>query len=117
MFSNLKLNTKLADDSNLKKAIEEHWGNLESFKKILKNESLELFGSGWIWLIKKSNGSIKIIKTFNQDNPWFLKFIPIIGIDLWEHSYYLKHNANRGQYFEDFWNVIDWEQAEKNFND
>ncbi len=115
LWNNLKKGTSLSD-SKLKEKIIETWGSIENFRNELKRESLSLFGSGWVWLVKRSNGDLKIIKTFNQDNPWFLKFIPIIGIDLWEHSYYLKHNGNRSDYFEDFWNVINWDEAIKNYD-
>ncbi len=114
LWDTLKKDVELKD-GELKKKIEETWGTLENFKYEFKKISLSLFGSGWVWLVKRSNGDLKIIKTFNQDNPWFLKFKPLLGIDLWEHSYYLKHNSNRANYFEDFWQIINWDKVEENF--
>ena len=114
-WDNLRKDVKFLD-SNLKDEIIKTWESVDNFKEELKRESMNLFGSGWVWLVKRSNGDLKIIKTFNQDNPWFLKFIPIIGIDLWEHAYYLKHNSDKLSYFEDFWNLIDWDKAIKNYD-
>ncbi len=107
----------LSEDSELLKKINETWNSLEEFKKEFKKEALSLFGSGWVWLVKRTKGDLKIIKTFNQDNPWFLKFTPIIGIDLWEHAYYLKHHGDRSSYFDDFWNLINWEEVNKKYEE
>jgi Fe-Mn family superoxide dismutase len=82
---------------------------------ILKFESMKLFGSGWVWLVRRKDGSLKIIKTFNQDNPWFLGFNVLIGIDNWEHAYYLKHNAEKGDYLDAIMSVINWEDVEKRY--
>lgn len=115
-FKQFKLNTSLKD-GKLKKDIENQWGSFEKFKESFKNEAVELFGSGWVWFAKRKDNSLKLIKTFNQDNPWFLGFKPLIGIDLWEHSYYLKHNSNKQAYFEDFFSVLNWEFVEKQYNE
>lgn len=111
-----KENNKI-QNGNLLESINKKWGSFEKFQEDFQNEVLSLFGSGWVWLAKRKNNDLKIIKTFNQDNPWFLNFKPIIGIDLWEHAYYLKHNANRKEYLEDFWKIIDWKKAEDRFNE
>ncbi|BDV03243.1 superoxide dismutase [Candidatus Hepatoplasma crinochetorum] len=103
-------------DGNLKSAIEKEWGSFDKFKDEFTREVKNLFGSGWVWLVKRKNGSLKIIKTFNQDNPWFLKFTPIMAIDLWEHSYYLKYNSDRMGYLDNYWNTINWDQAEEYYN-
>lgn len=103
-------------DGNLKKAIISKWGSIESFKEEYKKKSLEIFGSGWAWLVKKGNHELEVIKTFNQDNPWFEGYTPIIGIDVWEHAYYLKHQSKRADYFEDMWKIINWDFAETQFN-
>lgn len=98
-------------DSELKEEISITWGSLENFKESFKKEVLGLFGSGWVWLVRRKSGGLKIIRTFNQDNPWYLGFDPIIAIDVWEHAYYLKHNSARVEYFEDYWNVVNWDFA------
>ncbi|BDV03789.1 MAG: superoxide dismutase [Mn/Fe] 2 [Candidatus Hepatoplasma scabrum] len=115
LWTILKPNIELKD-GNLKRAIEREWGSFAKFKEEFTREVKNLFGSGWVWLVKRKNGSLKIIKTFNQDNPWFLKFTPIIAIDLWEHSYYLKYNSDRMGYLENYWNIINWDQAEECYN-
>lgn len=115
LFKMLKTGTTLKNGP-LKKAIEEKWGSLEEAKKEFESSSMGLFGSGWVWLVKDKT-VLKIIKTFNQDSPIFLKMKPIIGIDLWEHSYYLKHKSGRANYVKDYWNVVNWDQAEKNFSE
>ena len=104
-------------DKNLEvvKAIELYWGSIEEFKKEFEKQVQNLFGSGWVWFVKRKNNSLKIIKTFNQDNPWFLGFTPIIGIDLWEHSYYLKYQNRKIDYLNDFWKLVDWSFANEQF--
>lgn len=90
----------------------------EEFKKKFKEESMSRFGSGWCWLCSDS-GALKICSTPNQDNPLMDihsgNGIPIMGIDLWEHSYYLKYKNRRDDYIESFFNVIDWERVEENY--
>lgn len=114
-FQNLKKDVEFKD-SKLKDKIIETWGSIEEFKQAFKKESLILFGSGWVWLVKKKlTGELKIIKTFNQDNPWYLGFNVILGLDLWEHAYYLKYHSNRATYIDAFWNVVDWNKAIENF--
>ncbi len=115
LWESLKLNTQIDHDSELYKEIIKTWGTFDKFKEEFLSDVLTLFGSGWVWLVKRKNGGLKIIKTFNQDNPWFLGFTPIIGIDLWEHSYYLKHRGNRAAYLADFWNVVNWKFAEEQY--
>lgn len=113
-WDNLQKNIEFKD-SELKDEISITWGSLENFKESFKKEALGLFGSGWVWLVRRNSGGLKIIRTFNQDNPWYLGFDPILSIDLWEHSYYLKHNSNRANYFENYWNVINWDFAIEQF--
>ncbi len=113
-FAHLKKGTTLKD-GNLKKAIIDKYGSVEEMMKQFEEKSLSLFGSGWTYLVVTKTGELKIIMTFNQDNPWFLGFKPIFCLDVWEHAYYLKHNSARDIYIKDFWNVLDWEKAKENF--
>ncbi len=114
-FQSLKKDAKLDEELEVIKAIIEHWGSIDNFKKEFEDQIKDLFGSGWVWFVKRKNNSLKIIKTFNQDNPWFLGFEPLIGFDAWEHAYYLKHLNNKLAHFRDFWNLIDWNFVNEHF--
>ncbi|MEK6848078.1 MAG: superoxide dismutase [Nanoarchaeota archaeon] len=93
--------------------IEKNFGSLATFKEKFNASALSLFGSGWCWLIL-NNGKLEILATSNQDSPISQKKIPILGIDLWEHAYYLKYMNKRADYISAFWSVINWSQVEKN---
>ncbi|AKC60206.1 Fe-Mn family superoxide dismutase [Blochmannia endosymbiont of Camponotus (Colobopsis) obliquus] len=109
---------------NLKKAIEKKFNNIEIFKMEFEKHAINRFGSGWIWLIKNSNNELLITSTGNQDNPLMEKEIigfnnsgyPIIGLDVWEHAYYLKYQNRRLDYVKAFWNILNWDEAELRFN-
>lgn len=103
---------------NLKNALEKEFGSLAEFKTAFKKEALARFGSGWAWLVKMEDNSLKIISTANQDNPHMFKNAgkPIIGIDVWEHAYYLKYQNKRADYIDNFWSILNWDQAEVHFN-
>lgn len=77
------------------------------------DKALGLFGSGWVWFAKKE-GNIEVIATPLQDSPLVTGYTPILGIDLWEHAYYIKHMWNRAEYINDFWNVVNWEKVNEN---
>mgnify|MGYP001578723390 CR=1 FL=1 len=91
-------------------AINKTFGSAEKFKEDLKNAALNRFGSGWAWLVLH-NKKLEIISTANQDNPLSEGKIPILAIDVWEHSYYLKHKSNRATYIDDFFHVINWNKV------
>jgi superoxide dismutase, Fe-Mn family len=99
---------KLAD------AINQTFGNFETFRDQFNKSSMSLFGSGWTWLVL-DNGKLKIFNTPNQDSPVSLGQQIILGNDLWEHAYYLKYQNKRADYLETWWNVINWEEAERRF--
>lgn len=101
---------------NLLKAINSTFGSFDDFKKLFTKEALSRFGSGWVWLVKDSNNKLSIITTANQDSPISNNLTPIIGLDLWEHAYYLKYQNRRNEYIDNWWHVVNWEQAEKNYN-
>ena len=99
----------------LKEAIDEKFGSFENFKKEFTDEAATHFASGWTWLIKNQDGNIAIYSTPNQDSPISIGLTPLIGIDTWEHAYYLKYQNRRPEYIEAWWNVINWDYAENNF--
>jgi Fe-Mn family superoxide dismutase len=103
---------------DLAAAIDAKFGSFDAFKDEFKKAALGRFGSGWAWLIKTADG-VAITSTPNQDNPLMdiaeVKGTPIIGIDVWEHAYYLKYQNKRPDYVDAFWNVIDWKKAETIF--
>ncbi|AFP85361.1 superoxide dismutase [secondary endosymbiont of Heteropsylla cubana] len=118
-WKGLKQGTCLRGD--LKNAIQSDFGSFNAFKEKFEHIATTHFGSGWTWLIKKIN-KLDIISTSNQDNPLMGKIIlencgyPIIGLDLWEHAYYLKYQNCRSDYIKAFWNVVNWEEANERFS-
>ena len=100
----------------LNDAICSSFGDFESMKKAFTQAALTRFGSGWAWLIQKSDGSLAVTSTPNQDSPLMEGIAdvtgkPIIGLDVWEHAYYLNYQNRRPDYITAFWNVVDWEKA------
>ncbi len=102
-------------------AIEKDFGSFDSFKEEFSKAAATRFGSGWAWLVKQSNGKLVVSSTPNQDNPLMdlaeVKGTPILGLDVWEHAYYLKFQNKRPDYISEFWNVVDWEKVAKRFQD
>lgn len=99
-------------------SINETFGSFDVFKTRLEEAGLKRFGSGWAWLIVDANKKLSIGSTPNQDNPLMdvseLKGVPILGIDVWEHAYYLKFQNRRGEYLKSWWNVVNWTEVNKN---
>ena len=100
---------------SLEIAINRDFGSYDNFKEEFKKAALSVFGSGWAWLVSDETGKLSIITTPNQDSPVTLNLNPIIGIDVWEHAYYLLYQNNRGNYIDNWFAVIDWEKALKNY--
>jgi Fe-Mn family superoxide dismutase len=92
----------------LVKALELAFGSFDAFKSEFEKAAIGRFGSGWAWLVKKGD-SLAVISTANQDNPLSDGLIPILGIDVWEHAYYLKYQNRRPEYVSNWWNVVNWE--------
>ncbi|WP_038031298.1 superoxide dismutase [Thermonema rossianum] len=99
---------------NVVEAIKKKWGNFDAFKAEFSQAAAGVFGSGWAWLIVK-DGELLITQTPNQDNPLMdvapVQGVPVLGIDVWEHAYYLKYQNRRPEYIEAFYNVINWEKV------
>jgi len=96
-------------------AIQKTWGSFANFKAEFDKTALGRFASGWAWLSKKGDGSLVIHNTPNQDSPLTEGLTPIITIDVWEHAYYLKFQNRRADFIASWWNVVNWEEAEKRF--
>jgi len=100
---------------NLAAAINSAFGSFDKFKEQFADAAAKRFGSGWAWLVKDGN-KVAITSTPNQDNPIMEGKYPIIGLDVWEHAYYLKYQNRRPEYVSAWWNVVRWDEAEKRFN-
>lgn len=100
---------------NLAQAITKSFGSFDAFKEKFTAAATTRFGSGWAWLIKKGGG-IEVISSANQDSPLMEGAFPVIGLDVWEHAYYLKYQNRRPDYIGAWWNVINWNVAEQRFN-
>ncbi|NCN86492.1 superoxide dismutase [archaeon] len=108
----LKKDTKIPNE--IETAIIERFQSLENFKEEFKNQSLGVFGSGWTWLVLDKN-ELKIVQTFNQESVISKGMFPLIAIDVWEHSYYLKYQNRRAEYIDNFFNIINWEKVNELF--
>ena len=105
----------------LASAIDSTFGNFDALTEAFTKAALTRFGSGWAWLIKQSDGSLAVTSTPNQDSPLMegiadVTGTPVIGLDVWEHAYYLNYQNRRPDYISAFWNVVDWNQASQNFS-
>jgi Fe-Mn family superoxide dismutase len=101
-------------------AIDAAFGSLDSFKEAFAKAGATRFGSGWAWLVRQADGSLAVTSTPNQDSPLMngvadLTGTPVIGLDVWEHAYYLNYQNRRPDYIAAFWNVVNWDQAAANF--
>jgi Fe-Mn family superoxide dismutase len=114
-----------APKGDLLDALNRYFGSFDKFKEQLNNAGMARFGSGWAWLVKVGS-ELKITSTPNQDNPLMdlsagqagiaeVKGIPILGIDVWEHAYYLKYQNRRNDYLAAFWNVVNWDEVGRRF--
>ncbi len=96
-------------------AIEKSFGSFDAFKEKFANAAATRFGSGWAWLVVNKNGDLEVISTANQDSPLMKGLVPILGLDVWEHAYYLNYQNRRPDYVKAFWNVVNWDKVEENF--
>ena len=99
----------------LAEALEKHFGSFTNFKAELEKAGMARFGSGWAWLSKKPDGSLVIHSTPNQDTPLSEGLYPILGVDVWEHAYYLRYQNRRAEYLTNWWNVVNWKEVERRF--
>jgi len=101
---------------NLAQAINGAFGSVDDFKAKFAAAGVGRFGSGWAWLVKDASGSVSITSTPNQDNPVMEDGNPILGLDVWEHAYYLNYQNRRPDYIAAWWNSVNWQAAEDRFN-
>lgn len=101
---------------NLARALHDTFGGFRQFKEQFSNTAVTHFGSGWAWLAMDARGKLSVFSTLNQDSPISQGFQPIMGLDVWEHAYYLKYQNRRPEYVENWWNVVNWEAIEERYN-
>ena len=99
----------------LSEAIAAKFGSFDSFKSEFSKAAATRFGSGWAWLVTDASGGLKVLSTANQDSPLSDGMTPVLGLDVWEHAYYLKYQNRRPDYIEAWWNVVNWEEVAKRF--
>lgn len=104
-------------NGDLATAIEQAFGDFESFKEKFTNAALNRFGSGWAWLVKNSDGSLEVMNTLNAGNPLTENKKPLLTCDVWEHAYYIDTRNDRGKYVNNFWEVVNWDFVEKNLSE
>ncbi|MDE1478162.1 superoxide dismutase [Mn] [Xenorhabdus bovienii] len=120
-WKGLKLGTVLS--GALKVSIERDFGSVDSFKEKFEQAAATRFGSGWAWLVLKEDGKLAVVSTANQDSPLMGEEIagasgyPIMGLDVWEHAYYLKYQNRRPDYIKAFWDVVNWDEATKRYEE
>ncbi len=119
-WKNLSPNGGGAPSGKLGKAIKSSFGTFDAFKEEFSNAAANRFGSGWAWLCV-CNGKLCVCSSANQDNPYMdvaeCQGTPIMGLDVWEHAYYLKYQNRRPEYISAFWSVVNWEEVEKRYLD
>ena len=93
------------------------FGSLADFQSKFNDAGLKRFGSGWVWLVQNKEGKLEIVSTPNQDNPMTDGQKPILGNDVWEHAYYLKYKNIRADYLKAWWNVVNWQEVDKRYNE
>ena len=105
-----------APSGELAEAINGSFDSFEGFQQAFADAAATRFGSGWAWLAVGGDGSLKVYSTANQDSPYMQGDTPILGLDVWEHAYYLNYQNRRPDYITAFWNVVDWGQVGENYS-
>ena len=111
----LKVNHQEAPVGNLNAALTQTFGSYDAFKEAFAKAAATRFGSGWAWLIKNNQGALEVVSTPNQDTPLTLG-TPLLGLDVWEHAYYLNYQNRRPDYIQAFFSIVDWDLIEERFN-
>lgn len=114
-FNTFSPKAKQAPEGALLKAIEQTWGSFDDFKKEFVANGTAIFGSGWVWLAKTPDGKLVILKEGNAGNPLTKGYTPLLGADVWEHSYYLDYQNRRADHLNALWSITDWKTIESRF--
>ncbi len=118
-WNNMKKGGGGEPSGELADAIKKAFGSFADFKTKFQTDSVAVQGSGWGWLVKNGSGGVQIITMPNQTSPWTRwkseKLTPLLGLDVWEHAYYLKYQNKRGDYVTAWWNVVNWDEVAKRF--
>jgi Fe-Mn family superoxide dismutase len=101
---------------SLAQAIQQQLGSFAQFKASFNDAGVKRFGSGWAWLVLNKSGKLEVVSTANQDSPFMDGNYPIMGNDVWEHAYYLKYQNRRAEYLEAWWNVVNWDEVQKRYD-
>jgi superoxide dismutase, Fe-Mn family len=104
-----------APKGEVAKAINDTFGSFDEFKDKFSSAAAGQFGSGWGWLVVDGDGNLQIVSTANQDSPFMNGLTPIFGVDVWEHAYYLNYQNRRPDYLKAIWDIVNWDQVEKNY--
>jgi Fe-Mn family superoxide dismutase len=104
-----------APRGELAQAIDAKWGGFDQFKAAFKQLGVGRFGSGWAWLVVKADGSLDAYSLPNQDSPLMQGDTPLLGVDVWEHAYYLNYQNRRPDYLDAWWNVVNWDAVAQNY--
>jgi len=99
----------------LSSRIDSKFGSFDRFKEEFSKAAATRFGSGWAWLVLNEDGELEVVSTPNQDNPISEGKKPLLGLDVWEHAYYLKYQNRRPEYIEAWWNIINWDAVEERY--
>ncbi len=102
-----------APNGDIQSVISSNFSSFDGFKEKFNAAATTRFGSGWAWLVKDSSGKFEIISTANQDSPLMEGKKPVLGLDVWEHAYYLKYQNRRPEYIAAWWNVVNWDEVNK----
>lgn len=116
-FLNMSPNKKNIPIGSIKEAIDIKYGNFENFKREFIDKANELKGSGYVFLVLTPSGDVDIIKLYNQDSPYNYGLMPIMAMDVWEHAYYLKHQNEKNDYFDDFFEVVNFSYINNLYED
>ncbi|HEX6988621.1 MAG TPA: superoxide dismutase [Bacillota bacterium] len=100
---------------DLAAAIDRAFGSFDQFKEAFSKAAAGRFGSGWAWLVVDGGGNLKVYSTANQDSPYMEGDVPILGLDVWEHAYYLKYQNRRPDYIQAWWNVVNWDEVGRRY--
>ena len=115
-FETFSANPKKAPEGKLLEAIDKQFGSLETFKEQFNKAAIGLFGSGWVWLVKRADGSLAITQETNAGNPLHNGLdTALLTVDVWEHAYYIDYRNRRADYLAAWWNILDWAVVEKRY--